>query len=135
MRELTLDLEENHLDPSQFVLWGGYVDHPRFEEHKVNILDTTCGHVPAPWIRSHLVGPSPAQLSREWIVSDKEVAHRSGLSFPSVHSSEIDGSMFHPDNAEFSVIKLHEFSNKLMGISHRAVELPLITWTPLRKSA
>lgn len=135
MRDLTLDLEDNYLGDGQFVLWGAYADHPRFEEHKVSVLETTCGHVPAPWLRTQLLGTHSVHLCREWTVLDGEVIHKSGLCFPDIPSSEVDNAMFHPDTAEFAVIKLNELSQQLLGSDHQAVELPLFTWTPVNRTA
>ncbi len=131
MRDLTLELEESYLSTEQFVLWGAYSDRPQFEEHKITVLDSICGHIPATWLRTQLLGAGAQHLQREWAVSDESVIHISGLSFPDTPSSDIDGSMFHPDTADVAVIKLQELSHQLLGSCYQAAELPLFTWTPV----
>ena len=136
MLQLTLELEQNYLDKGEFVVWGAYSDHPEFSEHRVKILDTICGFIPAPWMRAQLFGSEyPKYAEREWDVQQDVLTHRSGLTFPNVSSSKIDNSMFHPITAELAVLKLLEFSNKLRSLPHRSLELPLFKWTPLAISA
>lgn len=132
MQDLTLKLESEHLDTHQFVLWGSYVQDAEFEEHRVNLLSSTCGYSPLPWIRGQILGREALKHSdREWLVSDGMAVHKSGLSFPRPGHSIVDHAMFHPTTAEFAVSQLREFANAHFNIRSSASDIPLFRWRPI----
>lgn len=113
MRSLTITLESLYLPSNQFVLWGAYHDFPQYREHEMKILGTVCGHIPAPWLRTYLLGYDQDSLAREWTSTSSKVVHRSGIQFPNVAHSVADPTLFHPSNAEESIAELRNHSNQI----------------------
>ena len=131
MRDLTVYLEENHLGDENFVLWGAYADFPQYKEHQIEILGSTCGYLPAPWLRSELLGDKESSVIREWSIGEGAVAHRSGLSFPHSQASLVDSAMFHPSTSERAVLKLCSIWQHLSGANQEMTSLPVLRWTPM----
>ena len=132
MRELTIELEDNHLEEDQFVLWGGYTDRADYLEHEIEISETICGFVPAVWLRTELFGGDGCRIEREWTRSVDELIHRSGLSFPNTGSSVVDSAMFHPLTAELAIVKLYKAWEDAYEFDVNSLQLPVFRWTPSR---
>jgi len=131
MRELTIEIEDNHLEGDQFVLWGGYSDHAGYREHEIEVSGTTCGFVPAAWLRTQLLGIDDPRIDREWTRTLDGLVHRSGLSFPNTAASMVDSSMFHPSTAELALVKLYEAWEHVLGSEKNSLRLPVFRWTPM----
>ena len=134
MKDLTSLLEKKYIDPDQFVVWGTYCDFPQFEEHKMEIQGLECGFIPAPWMRTSLLGIEEQRMAREWIITPKSVTHRSGLKFPDTPLSVVDSMLFHPTLEVASVMKLNAYSMQLhSGIAKsnkkKLPSLPSFHWT------
>jgi len=132
MRSLTIEIEDSHLEDNQFVLWGGYMDHAEFREHEIEVSGTTCGFVPATWLRTQLLGIDDVRIEREWTRTMDGLVHRSGLSFPDTGASLVDAAMFHPHTADLALVKLYEAWEPILGARKRSLRLPVFRWTPLR---
>ena len=132
MRELTIEIEENHVERDQFVLWGGYADRAEYREHEIEVSGTTCGFIPAAWLRTQLLGTEGASVDREWTQSAGSLVHRSGLVLPNTGSSVVDSAVFHPRTAELALVKLYELWEHVLEPGKSSLRLPVFRWTPVR---
>ena len=132
MRALTVEIENNYLEDNQFVLWGAYADRAEYQEHEIEISGTTCGFVPAVWVRTHLLGTEDASVDREWTRSADGLVHRSGLALPNTGSSVVDSAVFHPHTAELALVKLCGMWEHVLGSDKNSLRLPVFRWTPVR---
>ncbi len=135
MAQLTLQLEQEHLDFQNYVVWGSYTDTPTYMEHSISILGALSGFIPVLWLRGNLLDESPSVESREWLRMDSALLHRSGLSFPFQDKSNLDAQLFHPSNFATTLRMMTNLANRRTEQRHGMKITPIARWTPFQAQA